>query len=187
MEEQDIVIAGFGGQGVLFAGLLLAHAGLNVGRNVAWFPFYGPEMRGGTAGCIVVVSDDEIGSPIVGSPHAAVVMNEPSLVKWAPRVRPGGTLVVNSSLTTTRVERTNIRLLEIPASDLAAEIGNDRVANMVAVGALIAATGVLPMEAVEAAIAETLGPGKERFVEPNRDALRRGAALAAERSELVAG
>lgn len=178
MEERDIVIAGFGGQGVLFAGLLLAHAGLNIGLNVAWVPFYGPEMRGGTAGCVVVVSDEEIGSPVVARPHAAIVMNEPSLVKWAPRVRAGGTLVVNSSLTTTRVARTDIRLLEIPASELASEIGNDKVANMVAVGALVAATGLLPMEAVEAAIPETLGPGKERFVEPNRDAIRRGAELA---------
>jgi len=101
----EVVIAGFGGQGVLFAGMLLAHGALKAGRNVAWIPFYGPEMRGGTAGCTVIISNDEIGSPIVSRPAAAIVMNEPSLAKWGPRVKPGGILVINRSLALSPFER----------------------------------------------------------------------------------
>lgn len=176
-KDHEIIIAGFGGQGVLFVGLVLAHAGMTAGRNVAWIPSYGPEMRGGTANCTVIISEEEIGSPIVSRPSAAIVMNEPSLAKYAPMVKPGGILVVNSSLVKTRVERTDIRVLEIPANEVAFELGNDRIANMVALGALLAATEALPMDVVEAALPETLGPGKARFVAPNREALRRGAAL----------
>jgi len=179
-KDHEIIIAGFGGQGVLFAGLVLAHAGMTAGHNVAWIPSYGPEMRGGTANCTVIVSDEKIGSPIVSRPSEAIVMNEPSLSKYAPLVKPGGTLVVNSSLIKSKVDRTDIRVLEIPANDVAFELGNDRVANMVALGALLAATEALPMDVVEAALPETLGPSKERFVAPNVAALRRGAKLVAE-------
>ncbi len=178
MDEHSTVIAGFGGQGVLFAGLVLSHAGMSAGLNVAWIPSYGPEMRGGTANCTVIISEEEIGSPIVSSPAAAVVMNEPSLVKYGPRVRPGGVLVVNRSLAKSAFSRPDLRILEIQASDIATEMGTDRVANMVALGALVRATGILPLEMVAAAVAETLGPGKEKFVAPNREALRRGAELA---------
>ncbi len=175
--EHEIIVAGFGGQGVLFAGLVLTHAGMQAGRNVAWFPSYGPEMRGGTANCTVIISDDEIGSPIVSRPSAAIVMNEPSLAKYASRVKPGGTLVVNSSLVKSRCDRMDIKVIEVPANAVAFELGNDRVANMVALGALVAATDVLPMEVVEGALPETLGPEKKRLVEPNRVALQRGAAV----------
>lgn len=178
-KESEIIVAGFGGQGVLFVGLVLAHAGMIAGRNVAWFPSYGPEMRGGTANCTVIISDEEVGSPIVSRPSAAIVMNEPSLAKYAPRVKPGGTLVVNSSLVTSRSERTDIRIVEVPANGIAFELGNDRVANMVALGALLAAEEILPIDVVESALPETLGPGKERFIAPNREALRKGAALVA--------
>src|SRR5512146_1826228 len=122
--EHEIIVAGFGGQGVLFVGLVLTHAGMNAGRNVAWFPSYGPEMRGGTANCTVIISEDEVGSPIVSRPSAAIVMNEPSLAKYAPRVKPGGTLVVNSSLVKSRSERTDIRIIEVPANAIAYELGN---------------------------------------------------------------
>ncbi len=181
--DHEIVIAGFGGQGVLFAGLLLAHAGMNAGRNVAWIPSYGPEMRGGTANCAVIVSDEEIGSPIVSRPTEVIVMNEPSLAKYAPRVREGGTLVVNSSLVKSTVDRTDIRVVQVPANRIAAELGNDRIANMVALGALLGAAGVMPIEVVEAALPETLGPGKERFAGPNREALRRGMEMAKQAAE----
>ncbi|MCL4369691.1 MAG: 2-oxoacid:acceptor oxidoreductase family protein [Chloroflexi bacterium] len=177
--DHEFIIAGFGGQGVLFAGLVLAHAGMTAGRNVAWIPSYGPEMRGGTANCTVIISEEEIGSPIVNRPSGAIVMNEPSLAKYAPMVKPGGVIVVNSSLVKSRADRTDIRVLEIPANEVAFELGNDRVANMVALGALLAATEALPMDVVEAALPETLGPSKERFIAPNREALRRGAALVA--------
>ena len=177
MKDHEIIIAGFGGQGVLFAGLVLAHAGMTAGRNVAWIPSYGPEMRGGTANCTVIISEEEVGSPIVSRPSAVIVMNEPSLAKYGPVVKPGGTLVVNSSLVKSTVDRTDIRILQIPANEVASELGSDRVANMVALGALLAATEALPMDVVEASLPETLGPSKAQFVEPNRQALRRGAAL----------
>ncbi len=176
-QDHEFIIAGFGGQGVLFAGLLLAHAGMATGRNVAWIPSYGPEMRGGTANCAVIISEEEVGSPIVTRPTGVIVMNEPSLAKYAPMVRPGGVLVVNSSLVKSSTDRTDIRVLEIPANEVAFELGNDRGANMVALGALLAATEALPMDVVEDALPETLGASKARFVASNREALRRGAAL----------
>jgi 2-oxoglutarate ferredoxin oxidoreductase subunit gamma len=177
-KEHEIVIAGFGGQGVLFGGLVLAHAGMTAGRNVAWIPSYGPEMRGGTANCAVIVSDEEIGSPIVSHPSGAIVMNEPSLAKYAPLVKPGGVLIVNGSLIKSRADRPDILEIVVAANEVASELGNDRAANMVALGALVAATAVLPLDVVEAALPETLGPSKERFVASNVAALRRGAALA---------
>ena len=182
-KDFEVVFAGFGGQGVLFAGLVLANAGMRAGLNVAWIPFYGPEMRGGTAGCTVILSEEPVGSPIVSHPSAAVVLNEPSLAKWGPRVRPGGILVVNTSLATSPVERTDLRVLPVPATEIAAALGSDQTANVVALGALVRAAGVLSLDLVEEAIAEALGSGKERFVAPNREALRRGADLAGARPQ----
>ena len=178
MDEHSTVIAGFGGQGVLFAGLVLAHAGMEAGLNVAWIPSYGPEMRGGTANCTVILGEEDIGSPIVSYPSAAIVMNEPSLLKYGPKVQPGGVLVVNRSLAASPFSRPDIRVVEIPASEIATEMGTDRVANMVALGAMVGATGVLPLQKVEEAVVQALGPDKERFVGPNLEALRRGADLA---------
>ena len=185
-DDRSIVIAGFGGQGVLFAGLVLAHAGMNAGLNVTWWPSYGPEMRGGTANSTVVISRQEIGAPIVARPSAVVVMNEPSLVKYGPRVRPGGTLVINRSMARSPFSRPDIRVVEIPAGDVAAEVGNERVANMVALGALVRATELLPLDLVEEALAETLGRGKEHLLGPNLDALRRGAELVGRPPRLMA-
>ena len=177
--EHQIVVAGFGGQGVLFAGLVLTHAALGAGREVAWIPFYGPEMRGGTAGCSVVISDEPVGSPIVSRPTAAIVLNGPSLAKWAPRVRPGGVLVVNSTLASEAVERGDLRVLAIPASDLARELGNERAANVIALGALVAATGLLALDEIERGIVETLGSAKAGLLDLNRAALRRGVEASA--------
>lgn len=179
-EETSVVIAGFGGQGVLLAGLVLCHAGMRAGLNVAWIPSYGPEMRGGTANCTVILSEDEVGSPIVSRPSAALVMNEPSLAKYAERVRPGGCLVVNRSLVASSVTRCDIHVVEVEANAVAAALGAERAANMVALGALVKATGVLPLETVAAALEETLGEEKKELVEPNQLALRRGAELAME-------
>jgi 2-oxoglutarate ferredoxin oxidoreductase subunit gamma len=177
--EHQIVVAGFGGQGVLFAGLVLAHAALSAGREVAWIPFYGPEMRGGTAGCSVVISDESIGSPIVARPTAAIVLNEPSLAKWAPRVRTGGVLVVNATLATATIERTDVRVIALPASGLARELGNERTANLVALGALVAASGLLSLDAVERGLIETLGTTKAHLLDVNRAAFSRGVASVA--------
>ncbi len=184
--EHSIVVAGFGGQGVLFAGLVLAYAGMRAGLNVTWVPSYGPEMRGGTANCCVVISPEETGSPFVARPSAAVVLNEPSLAKYGPRVRPGGTLVVNRALVRSSIFRPDIQVVEVPASEIAAEIGNDRVANMVALGALLEATRLLPLEAVEGAIVEALGPGKEGLLAANREALWRGAGFVGKPPTLLA-
>jgi 2-oxoglutarate ferredoxin oxidoreductase subunit gamma len=179
-EEHSVVIAGFGGQGVLFAGLVLCRAGMNAGLNVAWIPSYGPEMRGGTANCTVILSQQEIGSPTVSRPTAVLVMNEPSLAKYCSQVRSGGTLVVNRSLAGSPVLRTDVRVVDVPANEIAAESGGERTANVVALGALVQATGVLPLSEVEAALEETLAEGKKRdLIEPNLAALRRGAELAA--------
>ncbi|HEX2986990.1 MAG TPA: 2-oxoacid:acceptor oxidoreductase family protein [Chloroflexota bacterium] len=179
-QDHEIIIAGFGGQGVLFAGMVLAHAAMRCGLNVAWIPSYGPEMRGGTARCTVIISKEEIGSPIVNHPSAAVVMNEPSLAKYGPRVLPGGTLVINRSLARAPFTRPDIRIVEVGANEVAAELGSERAANMVALGALLGSVGCLAVEDVEAAMPEALGPVKERFVEVNCGAIRRGIALVRE-------
>src|SRR5512132_572658 len=120
--QQEIIIAGFGGQGVLFAGQLLAYAGVAEGRHVTWIPSYGPEMRGGTAHCTVIISDDEIGSPLVRHPSAGLALNAPSLDKYGRQVKEGGLLVVDSSLVTESTERSDVRVIALPAKDIASEL-----------------------------------------------------------------
>jgi 2-oxoglutarate ferredoxin oxidoreductase subunit gamma len=177
--QTEIIISGFGGQGALFAGQLLAYAAMDEGHHVTWIPSYGPEMRGGTAHCTVIISDDEIGSPLVRHPAAVIAMNLPSLDKYEPLVAPGGVLVVNSSLVTRHPARTDIRVVEVPANAMAEELGSNRLANLVLTGALLAATGALPPEAVERALAAHLPERHRSLLEANYQALRRGAALAA--------
>lgn len=142
--QHDVILAGFGGQGVLFAGQLLAYAALEQGLEVTWIPSYGPEMRGGTANCTVVISDEEIGSPMVRSPQAAVVFNGPSLEKYARVVQRGGVLVINASLAQGTVARSDLRVVRVPGSAVAEELGEPRLCNMVMLGALLAALPVLP-------------------------------------------
>jgi 2-oxoglutarate ferredoxin oxidoreductase subunit gamma len=132
----DLIIAGFGGQGVMMIGNLLAYAAMEEGRHVTYLPTYGVEMRGGTASCTVVISSREIGSPVVGRPHAAIVMNLPSLVKYEPRILPHGLLLINSSLIDPKeTSRQDIELLPTPVNEIAIENGNPKLANMVALGA----------------------------------------------------
>jgi 2-oxoglutarate ferredoxin oxidoreductase subunit gamma len=176
--QTEIIISGFGGQGALFAGQLLAYAALDAGRHVTWIPSYGPEMRGGTAHCTVIVSDDEIGSPLVRHPAAVIAMNLPSFDKYAPLVAPGGVLVVNTSLINRAVARADLRVVLVPANDIADELGSARLANMVLTGALVAATEVLPLEAMHRALAAHLPARHHALLDANREALRRGAALA---------
>jgi 2-oxoglutarate ferredoxin oxidoreductase subunit gamma len=170
----EIVIAGFGGQGVLFAGQLLAYAGLAEGRQVTWIPSYGPEMRGGTAHCTVIISDEEIGSPLVSSPTAAVVLNTPSLERYGPLLRPGGVLIVDGALITERAERTDIQEIDLPAKDIAVRLGFPQIANVVLLGALIMATGVVKRETVEQMLEEHLGESHRAALEANLEALRLG-------------
>ncbi len=175
--HEEIIFAGFGGQGVLFAAQLLAYAGMMQGKEVAWVPSYGPEMRGGTAAAAVIISDDEIGSLEVSQPTVAVVMNPPSLDKYAPMVKKGGLLVVNRSLISTPVTRDDIDVLDVKANDVALEMGSDRLANMVILGSVLAATGVMPIEMIVAAMKKTLTGRKARFIADNEAAVRRGMDL----------
>jgi 2-oxoglutarate ferredoxin oxidoreductase subunit gamma len=178
--QTEIVISGFGGQGALFAGQLLAYAAMDAGLQVTWIPSYGPEMRGGTAHCTVIISKDEIGSPLVRNPSAVIAMNRPSLEKYEPLVKPGGVLIVNSSLCPQRPTRTDIQVVEIPANAVAEEIGPGArsVANLVLTGALLAVTQVLPVDVVETALINHLPQRHRELLDLNRHALRQGAALA---------
>ncbi len=178
--ERAVVFAGFGGQGVLLAGKILARAGMDAGLEVTWLPSYGPEMRGGTANCTVVLSDEPIGSPIVESPDVVMAMNGPSLDRFEPRVVKGGAVVVNRSLIERGLRRTDVQGILVAANDLAREAGEPRAANMVALGAVVRALGVLPLDAVSAAMAAELGTkGRERLIAVNRQALQQGYAEAA--------
>ncbi|MBM4425060.1 MAG: 2-oxoacid:ferredoxin oxidoreductase subunit gamma [Chloroflexi bacterium] len=177
--QSEIIVSGFGGQGALFAGQLLAYAGMDAGYHVTWIPSYGPEMRGGTAHCTTIISDDEIGSPLVRHPSAAIVMNAPSLDKYEPLIAPGGVLVVNTSLTARKPTRADITIVEVPANAIAEELGSAKLANMVLVGALLAAANFLSVEALEAALEAHLPPRHRKLIEANRQALRRGASIAA--------
>ena len=175
MSSTSVIFAGFGGQGVLMAGKLLAEAGLLEGKNVAWIPSYGPEMRGGTANCTVVISDEIVGSPIVPDPDHIVVLNRPSLDKFEPAVKPGGHCIVNSSLIDRKVERRDIHPTYVPGNAIAAEIGNPRGLNIVMLGAFVKKTGLVSLESVEEALRRVFSGPKEKLLEGNLLALERGA------------
>jgi len=150
--QTEIIIAGFGGQGVLFGGQLLTYAAMDEGKEVTWIPSYGPEMRGGTANCTVVISDEEIGSPMVSNPQAAIVMNLPSLDKYEPLIKPGGVLVINESMVDRKPLRKDINVVMVKANDIAEKLGDRRLSNMVMLGALIANLPVLPQESIKKAL-----------------------------------
>ena len=173
--EASIVIAGFGGQGVLFAGQLLAYAGMDSGRHVTWIPSYGPEMRGGTAHCTVIISDEPIGAPIVSRPDIAIVLNHPSFEKYEMLVKPRGLLVVNSSLISTKTARTDIDTVYIPANRLAKDWGTVKMLNMAALGALLAKRpALLSLEMVEQALRDHLPTSKAHLIDGNRQVLHQG-------------
>ena len=171
----EIIFSGFGGQGALFAGQLTAYAGMDAGWEVTWIPSYGPEMRGGTAHCTVIISDQPIGSPIIRNPTIAVVLNPESMDKYEPVVKQGGLLVVNSTLVQRRAVRDDITVVSVPASDIATELGNIKMANVVLLGAMLSRRPVVSLEAVNEALDEHLTGHKRRFIGSNKRALRRGA------------
>jgi len=173
--QTEVIISGFGGQGTLYAGQVLAYAAMDEGKQVTWIPSYGPEMRGGTANCTVVVSDEEIGSPTVKHPKAVLALNLPSLDKYENMIAPGGCLVVNESMVNRKPERTDIQVVILPANEIAREIGNERATNMVMLGALLANMDILPIEALEKALKNHTAQRLQKFVEMNIQALRRGA------------
>lgn len=176
--ETSIIISGFGGQGVLLAGQLLAYAGMDAGKSVTWIPSYGPEMRGGTDHCVVIISDDPIGAPMVNHPDVAVVLNQPSFDKYEKLVKPGGLLVVNSSLVEGDSKRTDIEIVHVPANAIAEEWGTAKMMNMAALGALLAARPVLPLEIVKKALREHLPATKQHLVEANLKVITHGAQVA---------
>ncbi len=169
----DVIMAGFGGQGLMFIGKLLAYSAMKTGKRVTWIPSYGPEMRGGTANCTVVVSDEEIGSPVITSPQALIIMNNPSLKAFEPRLKPQGLLFLNSSLITHEITRKDIEVIAVPANDIAAELGEARTANMVMLGAYITRTKVLSKESILDGLKEFFVK-KIQFLEVNTKAFEKG-------------
>ena len=165
MAQHEIIIAGFGGQGILSAGRLLAYAGMLENKSVSWLPSYGPEMRGGTANCHVVVSDEPVGSPILNHATALIVMNGPSLDKFENMVDPGGVIISDSSLVERKTARTDIETYQIPATKMASEMGNLTFANIILLGKLVAKTGVVSTENFEEALRKVL-PEKYHYLIP---------------------
>lgn len=178
MATERIIMAGFGGQGVMSMGQLLTYAGMVEEKQVSWLPAYGPEMRGGTANCSVIVSDSLVGSPIITQDATcAIVMNLPSMLKFEKSLLPGGKLIINTSLVDRESSRDDIEVYKIPANAIADEIGNPRVANMVMLGAYLELTGVVSIDAVVEALKKVYGAGKEHIIPLNKQALEEGAKI----------
>ena len=175
--ETSIIASGFGGQGALFAGQLLAYAGMDSGYNVTWFPSYGPEMRGGTAHCTVIISDEAVGAPVVARPDIALVFNGPSYEKYEPLVVPEGLLVVNSSIVDGRTSRADIDAIYVPANDVAEAFGSVKMINMAVLGAMLAQREILPLDVLENALQSHLPAAKAHLLESNLLVLRRGYEL----------
>jgi len=173
--ELKVLFAGFGGQGVLLMGQLLCKAAMHENYEVSWMPSYGPEMRGGEANCGVVVADEPIGSPLVTEPDIAVIMNKPSLDKFEPNIKVGGTLLYNTSLIDREPLRKDIKAIPVKCGEIAQELGNIRVANMVMLGAFNKLSLNLPEESLIEALRDALGPEKEKLIPINRRAIEIGA------------
>ena len=178
--QKEIIVAGFGGQGILFAGQLLAYAAMDEGLEVTWYPSYGPEMRGGTANCTVIISDEEVGAPVVRNPGVALVMNLPSLDKYEPLMKSGGLLVIDSALVEKQVTRTDVNVVYVPATRIAEELGNRRMANMVMVGALLANYDILSLDVLKKTLEEHLPERHRKLLPANFQALEAGASYQAE-------
>ncbi len=175
--QSEVMFAGFGGQGILLSAKILAYTAMEAGSEVVWIPSYGPEMRGGTAYCMVIISDRPIGSPIVKNPGHLVAMNRPSLEKFAPVVKPGGVIMINSSLIPIRSERTDVDEIAIPVNDIAIEAGSIRSANIVALAAFVARSGLVPMEALRESVKKEFAR-KAKLIPLNMDAMDRGVEAA---------
>ena len=174
---QGVIMSGFGGQGIISTGVLLAYSGMVDGKHVTFFPAYGAEMRGGTANCSVVVSTDEVASPVVSTPDSIIVMNEPSLLKFEPTLKPQGLLLINSSLVSSKPKRNDITIITINANKIAEEIGTVKCANMVMLGALINHTKVVSLESVVKTLSKVFPRAKKDMLEINENALKRGGTF----------
>lgn len=175
--QSEVMFAGFGGQGILLSAKILAYTAMEAGYEVIWIPSYGPEMRGGTAYCMVILSDRPIGSPIVKNPQHLVAMNRPSLEKFAPVVKPGGVVLINSSLIPVRSERDDVDEIIIPVNDIAIEAGSVRSANIVALSAFVARSGILPIEDLRESVKKEFAR-KAKLIPLNMDAIDRGVQAA---------
>ena len=171
---QDVIIAGFGGQGVMLIGNLLAQAGMEHGLEVSFIPVYGAEMRGGTANCTVVLDEHAIGSPLVREPLSTIILNEPSLSKFQPRLSADGVQIVNASLVAENLLDTTKRTVYIPVNDMAHELGNVKMANMVALGAWLKATGALPLNVMQEALNRVVSAHYAKLISANAKALEQG-------------
>ncbi len=173
---QDVIIAGFGGQGVMLIGTLLAYAAMEDDQNVTYMPVYGPEMRGGTANCTVVVSREDIGSPIIHRPRSLIAMNRPSLEKFQPRVMDQGVVVINSSLVDMDLaDKKRLKAVAVAANEIADSLGNTKMANMVALGAYVQLTGVMPLEVVKDSLQKVISSHYAKMIPSNEKALQAGA------------
>jgi len=179
--QKEVMFAGFGGQGILLMGDILAHAAMEAGLEVAWVPSYGPEMRGGTAYCLVVISDKAIGSPIIRNPLHLVAMNRPSLEKFAPAVKPNGVVLINSSLISIGAGRDDVDEIQIPANDIAKDIGSVKTANIVALAAFVARSNIVDFDLLHECVRKQFAD-REKLVPINLKALEQGrkAVLAAQ-------
>ena len=174
MSEHLLVVAGFGGQGVMLIGQILATAGMFDNKHTTWLPSYGPEMRGGTANCTVVVSDEPIGSPITNTPNELIVMNIPSLIKFEKEIQAGGVMVINTSVVDRETNRNDISVVKIDENSIAEKLGNLKVANMVVLGAYLEKTGTVTMEGVRKALEKKLTDRKASLLDLNIQAVEEG-------------
>ena len=170
----NMLFAGFGGQGILFSGKFLAYEGLLEDKAVSWLPSYGPEMRGGTASCSVIISDTPVGSPIVSNPDVLIAMNMPSLDKYEPAAVKGGKIFVDSALIDRKVEREDVEAYYIPATKLASDEGLNGLANMIMVGYVIKKTGIIPFENIDRALQKVVPASKQHLLDSNKKALELG-------------
>lgn len=177
--KYEVIMAGFGGQGIMMMGQILAYSAMLEGKEVSWIPSYGPEMRGGTANCMVVISDRRIASPVISLPDAVVVMNKPSMKKFIPMVKPGGIAVINTSMIDEYPGRLDLYIYEIEANKLADELGNMKAANMVALGILVAKSGVVKPETVMHSIEKALPAHRKEMLLINEKAFCRGMEIMA--------
>lgn len=171
----EVIIAGFGGQGVMSMGQLLTYAAMHEGKYVSWLPSYGPEQRGGTANCSVIVSDEPIGSPLITYPAIAIVLNKPSFDKFEPIVSPGGLLIVNSSLVEKKSKRKDITVIEIPASQIAIDIGEPRISNSIILGVFVELSKAISIDSVIEALKQVLPERRHNLIPANKTALEKGA------------
>lgn len=177
MAVEEMIMAGFGGQGVMLMGKLLCYAGMKEDKEVSWMPSYGPEMRGGTANCTVIISDEMIASPVVSKPSTVIVMNRPSLDKFEPQIKEGGNLFINTSLIDKEPERDDINVIKVAANGIANELGNTKVANMVMLGAVVTKLGLVEFEALLDALESVLPEHRHNLLSLNEQALDKGKEL----------